>query len=217
MDSITNNKSVFEPNKPTIDDQIAFMKNSRHSILGSDDAIYTAIIENLKAIKRWNETPVYHGKVDVEKVIEDLLFYAKYYADDSSAASAFGMEAKDHVDNAEAALGMLQAFKEEREAGMSPRDLDVLRKFNSKKDITDEDVEKTHKAGKKILDRKKWETYPFVPQTERDALAYDVATMLPNFSNTVDTSAVMTDNKRVANAIIFAIERMDDLKRKHGK
>ncbi len=72
----------------------------------------SVIKENLLAIKHWNESPVYHN-VDVVKVIEDLIeaFVSTYpegegrqYAETKHTA----------VQNANAALGMLQAFKEKR-------------------------------------------------------------------------------------------------------
>lgn len=197
---------------PTLDEQIAFIKQQKAT------AMFIAINENLKAIKRWNETPVYHGKIDVVNVIADfIILIKKNWVKIHQTGST--LPAENAIRQGEEVVDMINRFKEEREVGMAPRDIDVLKDFNRKPmhEITAKDVAKAHHAGKNILDRKSWETYPFIPQTERDAIVDDISKMLPNIHDETPMSSVMDDNKRMANAIIFAIERMDDLKRKHGK
>lgn len=101
---------------PTIDQQITAIQIMRmrfegdkdHFIQGTYDhqllSDYKAIEESLISIKRWNESPMLHN-VDVEKVIKNLIQYIKGTQDYKP----------DCVQNAEAALGMIQAFKSIKE------------------------------------------------------------------------------------------------------
>lgn len=100
--------AVSTARNTTIEDQIEFVDELKS---GNKDLIL-AIKKNLIAIKRWNESPAIHN-VDVEKVIEDLLNVIWSFVQTGS----FNKTEKDNsVQNAEAALGMLRAFKQQREA-----------------------------------------------------------------------------------------------------
>lgn len=150
MDYIHKRPNVYERfAEYTLDHQIEFMKRqiSQPGEISAKTVFVDAIIHNLESIKRWNESPAYHGKVDVEKVIEDLIAIAK-----SIQSSTHQEQINYAVANAEAALGMLQAFKQERR-------------------ITPQDVADAHHAGKNILDRKTWSEYPYmIQQKKRDEL-----------------------------------------------
>lgn len=193
--------------RPTIDHQIEFIHSHRHTFSGFDDLTYLAIEESLKSIKRWNESPAYHGKIDVEKVIEDLLKKLKLSAQRDKHVPDGGERYDDVIQNAEAALGMLQAFKQERT-------------------ITPQDVADAHHAGKNILDKKKSEQgwpphgqmqevlkkmHPYIPQKERDGLIQTVSYLLPLHFAFADKGTI-PDNIKIANAIIYAIEQMDRLR-----
>lgn len=97
--------------KPTLDQQIEYITIERISEhfkdSDTDEAMCLAIKENLIAIKRWNQNPLW-SQMDVEKVIEDLVA-------DLRLVSGMDCKATASVQNAEAALGMLQAFKEKRD------------------------------------------------------------------------------------------------------
>lgn len=103
--------------KPTIDQQIKAITDiekrltQKYDISRQESESIRAIKENLIAIKRWNESPVYHN-VDVEKVIEDLIEYVKPLVPHDLQRAEYR---KSCLQNAEAALGMLQAFKEKRD------------------------------------------------------------------------------------------------------
>lgn len=83
--------------KPSLDAQIAFIRQERKNADGPDEVMYQEILENLISIKLWNDHPEWHN-VDVEKVITNLV-------------TLIGDEQHPIIQNAEAALGMLQAFK----------------------------------------------------------------------------------------------------------
>lgn len=225
MDSVTNDKSVFEQNKPTIEQQIHFMEvclKNDHVATSNWEEEAQAIIKNLQAIKRWNETPAYHGKIDVEKCLDDLVTYAKnvmnglahngekivpHYMDDDAND---GQRLRDAIVNGEAALGMLQVFKEEREAGMAPREAPEWIKKHAHvttRPLTPKDVAEAHHAGVNILNRKAM--YEYIPQKERDQLVDQIKRDL--------FSVFEGRSHKLANTIIFAIEQMDHLKRKHGR
>jgi hypothetical protein len=99
---------------PTIDQQIELMKFKLSKFIAKHDQgagqIYTAIIKNLQSIKRWNESPAYKN-VDVVKVIEDLIEVINVF---EQTGSYNGIKKTHTIQNAEAAIGMLQAFKQER-------------------------------------------------------------------------------------------------------
>lgn len=81
------------------------------------EKIYKSIINNLQAIKRFNNSPALHD-VDVEKVIMDLLHFSHYAVKHMTQDHLVGYDfpaLHDKLMNAEAALGMLQAFKKQRE------------------------------------------------------------------------------------------------------
>lgn len=86
--------------KPSLDDQISHVRHLRSQcVQGLDymEVMYQEILENLIPVKLWNDHPEWHN-VDVEKVIEDLVTLASD-------------EQHPYIQNAEAALGMLKAYK----------------------------------------------------------------------------------------------------------
>lgn len=83
--------------KPSLDAQIAFIRQNRKNATGPDEVMYQEILENLISIKLWNNHPEWLN-VDVERVITDLLTLIE---DDQNP----------FLQNAEAAIGMLQSFK----------------------------------------------------------------------------------------------------------
>lgn len=99
----------------TIQDQIEWITDRKIIVDKKELHIVDAIIENLIAIKRWNQNPLW-SQLDLEKVLIDIIqdmndAINKYgNRDDRSAPEKW----IDHNQNAEAALGMLQAFKEKR-------------------------------------------------------------------------------------------------------
>lgn len=116
-----------EFNRISIDDQIKFITRRKARLAdarGFPMALHTAIEENLKAIKRWREGPVMN--IDYEKVIEDLLPAAKTLLEFDSEALHSQPKVKEaiksSIQNAEAALGMLQALKEKRETKTELKD-----------------------------------------------------------------------------------------------
>jgi hypothetical protein len=104
--------------QPSIDQQIELLKEMRRILdqkylsTRAHDKASRAIIENLLAIKRFSQSTALHN-VDVEKVIEDLLEPAKNYIEERSSEEEANNDPS--IQNAEAALGMLQAFKKERD------------------------------------------------------------------------------------------------------
>lgn len=88
---------------PDLDSQIEWITGQlRTKELGHAQDFFIAIKDNLLSIKQWK---LYHSKVDVEKVIEDLVKLLHHMSVPSS----------NHVlQNAEASLGLLQAFKQEQ-------------------------------------------------------------------------------------------------------
>lgn len=164
-----------------IDSQIGVMDDLM--IKASDKSsyqAYRAIKETLMSVKRWNESPAYHGKVDVEKVIENLVDICKDAMNKhgNSDIRAVPEGWTNCIQNAEAALGMLQAFKQERT------------KWSEFPPMMEKKLQ--HQGH-----------YKFIPQEERDQL--------------IDELRQIMKDGNFANAIIFAIESMDDLKRKYGK
>lgn len=83
--------------KPSLSEQIVFIRTKRKESTDADEVMYQEILENLISIKLWNDHPEWHN-VDVEKVIEDLVTLASD-------------EQHPYIQNAEAALGMLKAYK----------------------------------------------------------------------------------------------------------
>lgn len=120
MDPISQQPSIIP--EPTLDQQIEFVKRQigyyqemekpnvgRSLGQAYRSQMFNSIATNLKGIKRWNETPVYHN-VDVVKVIEDLV-------KDLQTAVGLGGENPNlvvSIQNAEAAIGMINAFKQQR-------------------------------------------------------------------------------------------------------
>lgn len=98
--------------KATIDEQIKWIE--LRATTYDNKFIVRTITENLLAIKRWNESPAYHGKVDVEKAIEDLVAFIKIMWGHTGRPQEHLIN-NHTIQNAEAALGMLQAFKQERD------------------------------------------------------------------------------------------------------
>lgn len=109
--SFTEGSEVPQTKTPTIDEQIEFTRQSLLRV--GESPVMTAILENLIAIKRWNETSAYHN-VNVVKVIEDLLYCA------TKLPLALSYEQRSRyrsaIQNAEAAIGMINVFKQERHA-----------------------------------------------------------------------------------------------------
>ncbi len=107
---------------PTIDQQIEWLtKQLQERELGPVQDIFIAIKENLLAIKNhtyqnWKERL---NKIDFEKVILDLLNIVH----NESSNEVF----KNAVQNAEAAIGMINAFKQKR-AAQSEFNVDLLEK-----------------------------------------------------------------------------------------
>lgn len=101
---------------PSLDEQIEFMKRKRdnhlHDQRGRPAQMYRAIENNLKSIKRWAESPVYHGEVDVGKVIQDLVDLLKT---DKKVYDRYEEELEVGLRNADIAIQMIQVFKEQRE------------------------------------------------------------------------------------------------------
>lgn len=119
-----------EIQKPTLDQQIEYLTQHQHGMFGDDDIMYQEIKENLLTIKMWNTTPVYHGKIDVEKVIEDLittcrLFGAPQNYNDPS------------IQNGEAALGMIRAFKNDRHTIQLAPVTDIHKHPLTEEEVTD--------------------------------------------------------------------------------
>jgi hypothetical protein len=179
----------------SLDLQISFIKNQYY---GANGRMYKAIIHNLESIKRWNETPVYNGDIDVAKVLSGLVKVLRGHDDAEDQEIAW------HIKKGETAIDMINRFKEEREAGMAPREGYVTSKH--KNVITANDVAEAHHAGVDILNRKA--TRQYIPQSERDELVNDIIEMLP-FSRNIA--------RKTANTIVTAIESMDTLKHKHGR
>jgi hypothetical protein len=211
-----NSKATIEDRfaTVTIDQQIKFIRNSRHSILGSDDAIYSAILHNLESIKRWNESPVYHGKIDVAKVIFDLMDAINIQVDTTELVGSKETKAKFHsaFRNAEAAIEMINAFKQEREGlgTMVETSRRVGKGRTTVRPLTQEDVASAHEAGKKVMEKKP----QHISNEERDQLVDEVADHIKGWYR------MDNGGRLLANAIIFAIESMDHLKHQyatHGK
>jgi hypothetical protein len=115
LGDIMREKLSEEINTPTIDEQIRFVDDSISRIGGSN--IMTAIKDNLMILKLGMCLPGYAGKIDVEKVIEDLVHFSHHAVknlDKTSLEEYDFPKLHDALMNAEAALGMLQAFKGKR-------------------------------------------------------------------------------------------------------
>jgi len=113
--------------QPTLDKQIkwldelyALAKTPRkiggelQSVRSSDgpyETMLKSIKENLLAIKRWGSHPLF-DQLELEKVIMDLLTIVKEY---SPQRGPDDYAYRSEIQNAEAALGMMQAFVKKRE------------------------------------------------------------------------------------------------------
>lgn len=96
---------------PTIDDQIEMVASLlKTDISEGRKVLLRSINENLLGIKRWSQNPLW-SKLDVEKVIEDLIAVIHVWEQTGSYSTT---DKTSSIQNAEAALGMLQAFKEKR-------------------------------------------------------------------------------------------------------
>lgn len=121
-----------------------------------------------------NEHSIYgERKLDLEKVIDDLIQVIA----DAGLNRTNGVPIPS-IQNAEAALGMLQAFKG--------------------KTITAKDVADAHHAGKNVLDRKTWSQYP--KEMQKKVEAFDLRGML------VDRMVDVQGKYAIADAIVMAIE-----------
>lgn len=83
--------------KPSLDEQIAYITDKRAKSSGPEEVMYQEILENLLTIKLWMDNTEWHN-INLIKVITDLLTLIE---DDQNP----------FLQNAEAAIGMLQSFK----------------------------------------------------------------------------------------------------------
>jgi hypothetical protein len=97
--------------QPTLDEQIEWLRVLSSVMAVDSDRIIRVIKENLLSIKRWNSNPLWK-QMDVEKVITDLLKVISIF---EKTGQHNGISKTSAIQNAEAALGMLQAFKENRD------------------------------------------------------------------------------------------------------
>jgi hypothetical protein len=190
----------------TLDGQIQWLNSiSKYYRTTPGKEAISSIMENLLGIKRWNQNPLWKN-MDVEKVIEDLI----QHIDDCNPDSATYKH--ESVQNAEAALGMLRAFKSERDTVKKPTDL-MRKNIQSLPRLTG--------VLKELADSTKQITqfYPgvgpkpkYVSPESREELMNELADML------VPDSFGIRDSHKIANTIIYAIEQYERLKTQtHGK
>jgi D-sedoheptulose 7-phosphate isomerase len=145
--------------QPTLDEQIKWL-DKMHELSRTQypkkhqdqpdspyEKMLKSIKENLLAIQRWNRNPLWK-QMDVEKVITDLLKVISIF---EKTGQHNGISKTSAIQNAEAALGMLQAFKEERDKPAN------IPEGVKKHPVTPVDVVNAHHAGKNILDPKTFE------------------------------------------------------------
>jgi hypothetical protein len=98
--------------QPTLDEQIAFIETclKDKEYVAWAYTTFRQIKENLLAIKRWSSNPLF-DQLDLEKVLSDLVHDMKSIR---ATQTWENVVYDSHIQNAEAALGMMQAFREKR-------------------------------------------------------------------------------------------------------
>lgn len=131
----------LKPQTISIDQQIEFVSSIRSQKLVFDpDSILKQVEENLISIKRWNQNTLW-SQLDIDKVLKDLSSALQDAANkhgnvDVREAPTSWLAA---IENAEAALGMLKAFKEKRDKRGSIG-TPLIRKYP----LTENDVNSSH-------------------------------------------------------------------------
>lgn len=139
--------------------------------------------------------------VDVEKVIKDLMALAKEINSDS--VHPINIASQPAIQNAEAALGMLQAFKKQRKPSGdvgSRFDPDAIREFNKRGHIGPE-LQPTGESFKMPI--KHGRLQKILTKEQREYLVTEISANLPFYKDV---------NVQFAEAIIFAVDEIDKLK-----
>lgn len=224
--------------KPSIDQQISFMSSLISDKAQSGKAILNGVKNNLIAIRNWQNSTVYHN-VDVQKVIEDLKENLEMCMKVGRTSFDRDEAADKAIQNAEAALGMLQAFKDKRD---TPHDVGKHHKYpitedeavpspDVKKDLTVEEVRslmdkqqpkwvnkyehvKTESLGKQMYNYAE-QQHPGIHdlaqrQSERNKIINGLATTITTDIKSLESELTA---KTQARAIVFAVEEILKLHR----
>lgn len=153
-------------------DLIDVLYNERKEMNRGGSKTLLAIKDNLLAIKRWREGPVMKD-IDCEKVIKDLVKVINVY--EATASHTRSLSQTSAIQNAEAALGMLQALKEKREKysdfSKSPAENQVARDLAKRGHIGVE-LKSTGESWEAHLRKCPINPKDATPSTKADELAY---------------------------------------------